>query len=246
MRYILGWIALLCPLPLLAQNVQQGLRVPAGFEVVEYADSKLANDIFSMTVDPKGRIIVSGPGYIRLLIVDEKTGMASSALDMGIGNKEGAQGLFAEGEHLYYMADGGLRRVRLGADGKAAGSSELIRAMKTGGEHNAHAIKRGPDGWLYVLVGNTTGINKTYATLPTSPIKEPVAGCVLRFSPDLKNSEIVADGYRNAYDMDFNLDGELFTYDSDNERCVSLPWYEGTRPRRSAEDAGVGPQDQSA
>jgi putative heme-binding domain-containing protein len=229
MRYILGCVALLCPLPLLAQNVQQGFRVPPGFEVVEYADSKLANDIFSMTVDPKGRMIVSGPGYIRLLIEDEKTGVAAQALDMGIGNKEGAQGLFAEGEHLYYMADGGLRRVRLGADGKAAGSSELIRAMKTGGEHNAHAIRRGPDGWLYVLVGNTTGINKTYATLPTSPIKEPVAGCVLRFSPDLRNSEIVADGYRNAYDMDFNLDSELFTYDSDNERCVSLPWYEGTR-----------------
>jgi putative heme-binding domain-containing protein len=29
--------------------------------------------------------------------------------------------------------------------------------------------------------------------------------------------------------MDFNLDGELFTFDSDNERCVSLPWYESCR-----------------
>src|SRR5262249_20623883 len=44
-----------------------------------------------------------------------------------------------------------------------------------------------------------------------------------------KASEIVADGFRNPYDMDFNSDGELFTFDSDNERCVSLPWYEGTR-----------------
>jgi putative heme-binding domain-containing protein len=29
--------------------------------------------------------------------------------------------------------------------------------------------------------------------------------------------------------MDFNGDGDLFTFDSDNERCVSLPWYEPTR-----------------
>jgi putative heme-binding domain-containing protein len=65
--------------------------------------------------------------------------------------------------------------------------------------------------------------------LPTSPIKNPVAGCVLRFTPDLTKSEIVADGFRNAYCMDFNSDGELFTWDSDNERCLSLPWYEGTR-----------------
>ena len=52
---------------------------------------------------------------------------------------------------------------------------------------------------------------------------------MLRFSPDFKSTEIVAHGFRNAYDMDFNTDGELFTFDSDNERCVSLPWYEPTR-----------------
>ena len=33
--------------------------------------------------------------------------------------------------------------------------------MKTGGEHAAHAIRRGPDGWLYVLCGNNTGIDKS-------------------------------------------------------------------------------------
>jgi hypothetical protein len=35
--------------------------------------------------------------------------------------------------------------------------------MKTGGEHSAHAIRRGPDGWLYVLCGNNAGIDATYA-----------------------------------------------------------------------------------
>ena len=29
--------------------------------------------------------------------------------------------------------------------------------------------------------------------------------------------------------MDFTPDRELVTFDSDNERCVSLPWYEPTR-----------------
>jgi putative heme-binding domain-containing protein len=48
-------------------------------------------------------------------------------------------------------------------------------------------------------------------------------------TPDLKASEIVADGFRNAYGMDFNPEGDLFAFDSDNERCVSLPWYESTR-----------------
>ena len=139
-------------------------------------------------------------------------------------------GLLWEGDTLYVTGDGGLRRYRdRDGDGRADGPSELIRAMKTGGEHNAHAIRRGPDGWLYVICGNLTGIDASFAQLPTSPIQEPVAGCVIRFTPDLDASEVVADGFRNAYGMDFNPDGELFAFDSDNERCVSLPWYEPTR-----------------
>jgi putative membrane-bound dehydrogenase-like protein len=223
-------IAALAAVPLRADNIQCGLRVPPGFEVTEFADSKLANDIFSMTLDPHGRVVVSGRGYIRILVDDDNVGRADRAIDFTDGPKDGAQGLLFEGSSLYFTGDGGLRRYRdENGDGKADGPAELIRAMNTGGEHHAHAIKRGPDGWLYVLCGNMTGIDRTYATLPTSPIKEPVAGCLLRFTPDLKNSEIVADGFRNAYDMDFNPEGELFTFDSDNERCVSLPWYEFTR-----------------
>jgi putative membrane-bound dehydrogenase-like protein len=223
-------ILLLAGIPGAAQSPSNGLRVPAGFEVTEFADSKLANDIFSMTVDPKGRVVVAGRGYIRILVDDDGDGRADRAIEFADTPKEGAQGLLWEGNHLYFMGDGGLRRFRVAANGDhAEGPSELIRAMHTGGEHHAHDIKRGPDGWLYVMCGNTTGIDKSYATCSTSPIQNPVAGCVLRFSPDLKQSEIVADGFRNAYRMDFNPDGELFTFDSDNERCVSLPWYEPTR-----------------
>src|SRR5262249_18306201 len=151
------------------------------------------------------------------------------ALGFAGAPKDGAMGLFWEGDDLYCMGDGGLRRWR---DAGGAGRNkppELLYPLKTGGEHDAHAIRRGPDGWLYVLCGNNARIDKTYATLPTSPIKDPVAGCVLRFPPDFKGCEIVADGFRNAYGFDYNGDGEWFTFDSDNERCVSLPWYEGTR-----------------
>jgi len=210
-------------------EVQHGLRVPDGFEVTEYAGSDLANDIFCMTIDPKGRVIVSGRGYTRILVDDGK-GKAARAIDFLAGPKDGAMGLLWEGDSLYVVGDGGLRRYRdADGDGKPDGPPELIRTLKTGGEHDAHALRRGPDGWLYLLCGNNTGIDKKFAELPTSPIKVPVAGGVVRFTPDLKKSEIVCDGFRNAYGMDFNSDGELFTFDSDNERCVSLPWYEPTR-----------------
>jgi putative membrane-bound dehydrogenase-like protein len=215
--------------PALAQPAA-GIKVPPGFTVAEYAGSNLANDIYTMTVDPRGRIVVAGRGYIRILVDSKGAGKADKAIQFADGPKDGAMGLLWEGDTLYVSGDGGLRKFTATADGDhAAGPSQLIRALKTGREHGAHALRRGPDGWLYVLCGNETGIDGKYAQLPTSPVQQPTAGCVLRFTPDLKQSEIVAHGFRNPYGMDFNCDGELFTFDSDNERCVALPWYEPTR-----------------
>ncbi|HEX8202540.1 MAG TPA: hypothetical protein VF590_18830 [Isosphaeraceae bacterium] len=207
-----------------------GLRAPEGFEVVEYAGGALANDIIRMTLDPKGRVVVSGRGYIKTLIDADGDGRAERAIEVADGPKDGAMGLLWEGSSLLVIGDGGLRRYRdADGDGRADGPSELIRALKTGGEHDAHALRRGPDGWLYILCGNMTGIDARFAQTPASPIREPVAGCVVRLAPDGTTSEVVADGFRNAYGMDFDSAGELFTFDSDNERCVSLPWYEFTR-----------------
>jgi putative membrane-bound dehydrogenase-like protein len=206
-----------------------GLRVPPGFEVTEVADGTLANDIFCMTLDPQGRPVVSGRGYIRILVDDNGDGRADRAIDFAKAPADGAMGLWWEGDTLWCMGEGGLRRY---TDATGAGRerpSELVFPLKTGGEHDSHAVRRGPDGWLYLLCGNNTGIATRHASLPTSPIREPIAGCVLRLPPDLKGCEIVADGFRNPYGMDFNCDGELFTFDSDNERCVALPWYEPTR-----------------
>jgi putative heme-binding domain-containing protein len=206
-----------------------GLRVPPGFEVLEVADSTLADDIFCLTLDPAGRPVVSGRGYLRVLVDDNGDGRADRALDFRHPLADGAQGLLWEGDTLYCMGGGGLHRY---ADAGGAGRlrpPEKLVPFRTGGEHDAHALRRGPDGYLYVLCGNDTGIGPRHATLATSPIREPVAGCVLRFTPDFAGCEIVADGLRNAYGMDFDAGGELFTFDSDNERCVSLPWYEPTR-----------------
>jgi putative heme-binding domain-containing protein len=229
----LSSIAALLMLPMAADSkpgsVQCGLRVPPGFEVVEFSDDKQAADIYCLTVDDKGRVLVSGRGYLRFLLDDNHAGKAARVVEFAKTPKDGAMGLFWEGSSLYVTGDGGLRRFREGPNGQADGPSELLFKLQTGGEHSAHAIERGPDGWLYVLCGNSTGIDRSCARSPLSPIREPIAGGVLRFSPDFKTSEIVADGLRNAYGMDFNGDGELLTFDSDNERCVALPWYEPVR-----------------
>src|SRR5437016_5504783 len=137
--FVFLWLA--APAPA-ADEPQLGLRVPPGFEVTEFADSKLANDIFSMTLDPRGRIVVSGRGYIRILVDDDNDGRADRALPFADGPKDGAQGMLWEGSVLYFTGAGGLSRYRdKNGDGKADGPSERIRAMNTGSEHNAHAVK---------------------------------------------------------------------------------------------------------
>jgi putative heme-binding domain-containing protein len=218
--------------------------VPEGFVVREYSDHSLAPDITCMTIDPTGRVIVAGRGYIRWL-QESADGRVVRAIDL-VSVKEAAMGLLAEGDSLYAVVDGGLWRWSLDPQHrKATGPPEKLVNLRTSGEHHAHAVHRGPDGWLYVIVGDGTGIRRNFVTSDRSPILEPIGGCLLRLSPDGTRREIVADGFRNAYDFSFDADGFPWTFDSDNERCVGLPWYEPTRVYRilpGAHHGWRGPQ----
>ncbi len=213
-----------------------GLAPPPGFEVVEFAGQDLADDIMSMTVDDRGRVVVSGRGYIRILVDDDGDGRADRAIRFADGPADGAMGLFREGDALFASGDDALLRYRdADGDDQADGPPERLREVSTQNDHGAHAIRRGPDGWLYLIGGDDARIGPAFATGPRSPIRDPLAGCLVRLSPDLATAEVVAHGFRNPYDFDFGPDGDVFTFDSDNERCVSLPWYEPTRFYRVVE-----------
>jgi putative heme-binding domain-containing protein len=54
-------------------------------------------------------------------------------------------------------------------------------------------------------------------------------GTIWRLDHDAKNFSLVSAGYRNHYDAAFNPLGELFTFDSDMEWDVGLPWYRAVR-----------------
>ena len=207
-----------------------GLNVPEGFRATLYADDDLAHDIYSMTIDSLGRVVVSGPGYVRILIDADGDGVAESFKQYADGPATGAQGMYFLGRDLLCTGDAGLIRYRDdNADDRADGKPDVFLQTRTGGEHNTHSIQRGPDGYWYLLLGNTTGINEKYITTKTSPVKKPYAGTLMRLSPDLTKGEVMADGFRNAYDFAFNPNGDVFTYDSDGERDISLPWYRPTR-----------------
>ena len=209
---------------------QIDLELPEGFSISKVAGDELATNIFCMTLNSSGLPVVSGPGYIKTLLDSDGDGVFDQAKVFANGPATGAQGMLFEGNRLLCTGDAGLLRFEdSDDDGTADSPPQKIMPIKTGGEHFAHAIRRGPDGWLYLIAGNQTPILPEYFNGQNSPVKNPEAGFLMRISPDFKTTEIVVHGFRNAYDFDFNPAGEIFTYDSDGERDITLPWYRPTR-----------------
>ncbi len=125
----------------------------------------------------------------------------------------------------------------------------LIRRLQGHGEHGPHTAVLSPDGKsMYVIAGNFTKIpemdgyrysgdtSRLDNLLPL--IRDPnghdnvVAshgGWIARTDSVGSKWELVSSGFRNPFDMAFNEDGELFTYDSDMEWDIGLPWYRPTR-----------------
>jgi putative heme-binding domain-containing protein len=124
----------------------------------------------------------------------------------------------------------------------------LLKGMKGRSEHGPHSLVPSPDGkWIYFVAGNHTDLAKMDASMPLETWQEDQlvprqpdpnghardrmapGGWISRFTPDGKHWELVSIGYRNPYDIAFNLEGELFTYDADMEWDFGTPWYRPTR-----------------
>jgi putative membrane-bound dehydrogenase-like protein len=207
-----------------------GIRAPAGFEVSLFAGDELAHDIYSMTVDAQGRIVVAGAGYVKTLHDDDGDGKADRAVLFSDRPKSGAHGMLCEGNALYASGDKGIWKfVDKDGDGVADGEPEQWVEGLSHQEHGCNGIERGPDGWIYVICGNDAGVNEKFAATPDSPVTKPNCGAILRFSPDGKESEILAHGFRNPYDLCFHPHGNIFTVDADGERDHHLPWYAPNR-----------------
>ncbi|MFN0195975.1 MAG: PVC-type heme-binding CxxCH protein [Planctomycetaceae bacterium] len=206
------------------------LKVPDGFQISLFADETLAHDVYSMTIDAAGRVVISGRGYVHTLLDNDGDGRADAVKEFVKGPQTGAQGMYFDGGDLICSGDAGVIRYRdKNGDGIADGAPETLLVINAGGEHQVHSIQKGPDGWWYVIAGNFGGVTKETITGTHSPVRSPRAGVLLRLSPDFQQIEVLADGFRNAYDFGISATGDIFTYDSDGEREISLPWYQPTR-----------------
>ncbi|MEX2113277.1 MAG: hypothetical protein WD845_08835 [Pirellulales bacterium] len=206
-----------------------GLTVPPGFEVSLYADDTLAHDIYSLTIDAQGRVVVAGAGYVKILHDDDGDGRADRSTLYSSLPASGAKGMVFDGPDLVCTGDDAVLRLRdTDGDGAADGTPEVWTQLRHP-EHGANGLVRGPDGCYYLICGNDAGVSAKQITTDCSPVANPRSGAVVRFSSDGQPLDVVAHGFRNPYDLDFNAAGHLFTVDSDGERDHHLPWYAPTR-----------------
>src|SRR5262249_45427782 len=136
---------------------------------------------------------------------------------------------------------------------------EELRRFDEAGEHGAHAVVLGPGGTsLYIVGGNGCYLSRPPESSTISAAfradrlqhrlgasdgtfrPDPPGGWICRTGPDGKSFELVAMGFRNPYDLAFNPEGELFTFDSDMEWDAGTPWYRPTRVNHVIDGADFG------
>ena len=172
----------------------------------------------------------------------------------GLPPSIGAHGLLYAFDSLYVMIDEvpnrrGIWRLRDTDGDDQFDEVKFLREMKSlGGEHGPHSLTLSPDGKsIYFVNGNhtdlPTNLNKSRPVrwdedhlLPRmwdarghAKGKYAPGGYVGRMDPEGKTVELFALGFRNQFDIAFDQNGELFTYDSDMEWDQGSPWYIPTR-----------------
>jgi len=209
----------------------------------------------AMTFNERGEILAARERGPILLITDANADGLVETTEVFSEQVTGCQGLLALNGNVYAVGDGpqGAGFYLLpdaNDDRRADGAQLLMKFQGNMGEHGPHAPALGPDGRIYLIIGNHA-MADVRLLKPSSPyryfyegdlalqrhedptsqgqgIKAP-GGTIVRTTLDGSDLEVYCGGLRNAYDLAFNRQGDLFTFDSDMERDIGLPWYRPTR-----------------
>lgn len=242
----------------------------AGFAVETAAPHAVSGSVVAFTFDPDGAPCVSVErGPIARLVDSDGDGKYESATVIA-PTMANCQGLHFYQDVLFAVgkgpeADGVHRLTDEDKDGVFE-KAELIRGVDGGmGEHGPHAILVGPDGRLYYNSGNHSHLKEPVD--PASPLNVMYEGELLPHMNDSRGhaagimapgGEIyrsddmgktwkrIVGGFRNQYDFAFNSKAELFTFDSDMEWDIGVPWYRPVRVNHSPLGGELGWRNGSA
>jgi len=236
-----------------SDSLRPTFTAPEGFEVQGMVSNEECGSVIAMAFDELGQMILSQEtgGLIRIDLTRAPTEERKIELCSEV---TGCQGILPLNGDIFVTGHGpdglGLYELKLVSPTteEYKVSRTLIRFTGEPGEHGPHGCTLGPDGKIYVTVGN--GSQLVGAPGKNSPFRNPVdfdlvprlndpgghavgvsapGGTVVRVGLDGKDAEIVSGGIRNAYDLIFNSNGDMFIHDSDMESDMGMAWHRSTQ-----------------
>ncbi|HEV2294676.1 MAG TPA: HEAT repeat domain-containing protein [Tepidisphaeraceae bacterium] len=216
-----------------ADEVLDGVKAPAGFEMTLFAQPPEVNYPTCLTVTPRGEVFV-GIDEQGSLGKDEGRGRIVRCLDIDGDGVADEFKQFAKLDHprglvwddptrsLYVLHPPNLtRHFDDDNDGVVDRSVTLITGIynpvateERGADHTTNGIQLAIDGWIYIAVGdfgvfNAVGADGTRLTLR--------GGGIVRVRTDGSDMETFTTGMRNIYDVAVDPFLNIFTRDNTND-----------------------------
>jgi len=224
------------------------------FEVQQVVGDADSGSLIALAFNEFGHILASKEGGPLLLVHDTNDDQIPDTVRTYCDKVKSCQGILPLNGEVFVNAEGpdGSALYRLSDKDKDGMLEDVRTILKYKGdvaEHGAHGLALGPDGLIYILIGNYGAVDGTVD--PISPyrdyydsdlltpkyedpgghavgVKAP-GGTIIRTDAEGSGVQIVAGGLRNPYDICFNREGELFTHDADMESDLGTVWYRPTR-----------------
>jgi putative heme-binding domain-containing protein len=245
-------------------------ETPPKFSVEVVAPAAQTGSLVAITFDSLGRPVVSKERKPPVILIDKDGDGKFETEKVFSRKIVNCQGLWFDARVLYGVCadtagQAGLYRLEDNNADDSADTFEMITKFeRTMGEHGPHDIRRGPDGHPTIMLGNHTAVPAERLD-PASPYRNysegqlldrymdarghaagimAPGGYLVRYNRQAtepsKSFTMLFGGFRNAYNHAYNLEGEAFTFDSDMEWDINMPWYREVRSVHAVPGADFG------
>ncbi|MEP7000225.1 MAG: PVC-type heme-binding CxxCH protein [bacterium] len=211
------------------QKLLATFKAPPGFKVSLFAGPPVAMYPTCVNESPDGAVFVcvdpnlslstiKGVGRVMRLVDTDGDGHADKYTTFA--EMDSPRGVVSDGKTVYVMHPPMLTAYRdTNGDGIADESTDIVTGLGfdldfRGADHTTNNVQLGPDGWLYVAVGDY-GFIRAVGT--DGRQIQHRGGAVVRVRPDGSNLEIVAVGTRNIYDVAIDPFGRIYARDNTND-----------------------------
>lgn len=229
------------------------IHILPGFkaELLYEVPRKLQGTWVSLAIDEQGSMVASDEyqqGMYRIDVQKNDEGKPKVQVSKMVLPATGAQGLAWLNGSLYANVNGsGLFRMSASQRDGVLDEMKFLGGPQSSSDHGNHALVPLPDGsGLYVVNGNHTPLPEKYRSRVLNWREDILltrqwdarghamgilapGGYVARIDRNARNWDILSVGYRNTYDVAIHPNGEMFTFDSDMEWDMGMPWYRPTR-----------------